>query len=666
MKSKDNMVNKYHEEGQKPKKMNVFYDVLMKVKEKIEQNGLPFVMIEKKKTSSYVWFSDKQGIIGNLDAHYEFHKKKDNISVNIHFEIAKTRDLFHQHISSIPETVKWIKWHNSKSLRYHEQYKIDEPDLAEKLTNALVQLDKAVGDEVRRVVLNKNTLLIGNNAELKNSLDLLKYKKQIILQGPPGTGKTRMAKEIAKELTKPVGVGKPEKIIDKLVKEFDAKDEEVVLERKEHQKLLYEFYKLFPKEDLKDLSLEAYCTGTGERDNFCWWLERGLKPLGYYSPGSSRSYLIYWKKDTEEYSKHGFVKDIEDDDKAMQQLAYKIHEFVESEDFEKVSPYFGDSFLLKILNTYYPDKYFPINSKKMINNALALLGIEYNKLNVFEKNKKLNDYYLHKKQQFKSDINALEFSRILFENFNIKHGEFKDVQHNVVAKGASKIIQFHPSYNYEDFVRGIVAESEKGTIYYRNINKVLGDFAQTALDNPNGNYVLIIDEINRANLSSVLGELIYALEYRGESVDSIYEVDGSNEIILPPNLYIIRTMNTADRSVGHIDYAIRRRFAFVDVLPRDLSGETDIKFYKDLFDKVQNLFIEDNDYNKRSNHLSLEFDPKDVALGHSYFIDKSDEGADMSMRLEYEIKPILMEYVKDGVLIGDDIIDKINILASSK
>src|SRR5690606_7139407 len=80
-------------------------------------------------------------------------------------------------------------------------------------------------------------------------------------------------------------------------------------------------------------------------------------------------------------------------------------------------------------------------------------------------------------------------------------------------------------------------------------------------------YVLIIDEINRANLPAVLGELIYALEYRGEGVDSMYDLDGDTSIILPPNLYIIGTMNTADRSVGHIDYAIRRRFAFVEVLP---------------------------------------------------------------------------------------------------
>ena len=179
------------------------------------------------------------------------------------------------------------------------------------------------------------------------------------------------------------------------------------------------------------------------------------------------------------------------------------------------------------------------------------------------------------------------------------------------------------------------------------------------------NYVLIIDEINRANLSSVLGELIYALEYRGEAVESMYEVEGNNKLILPPNLYIIGTMNTADRSVGHIDYAIRRRFAFVDVLPKDLSSEEGINFDSKLFHQVTEFF---------ETNLSPEFKKKDVQLGHSYFIQKKevDEHGneilfpnDFNIRLEYEIKPILLEYVKDGVLIGEDINQKIEDLEVS-
>ena len=319
-----------------------------------------------------------------------------------------------------------------------------------------------------------------------------------------------------------------------------------------------------------------------------------------------------------------------------------------------------------------------------------------------------------------------------------------------------KLIQFHPSYSYEDFVRGIVAKpNEEGDgIVYTAENKVLGEFAHRALkvfhkpiwehfkdslieknkdlffdkeetirfykiDTDKNNeeflfyqyrnkdkkewesdrkpislsrnftnenlkdkfkkfyevednkawdwkyitdyfiewaenfkrinsYVLIIDEINRANLSAVLGELIYALEYRGEAVQSMYAIDDDNTLILPANLYIIGTMNTADRSVGHIDYAIRRRFAFVDVLPKDLTSELGNQFESTLFAKVTNLF---------NTNLSSEFKKEDVQLGHSYFIT---EYTPIDIRWEYEIKPILLEYVKDGILIGEGIETTIN------
>ena len=219
-----------------------------------------------------------------------------------------------------------------------------------------------------------------------------------------------------------------------------------------------------------------------------------------------------------------------------------------------------------------------------------------------------------------------------------------------------KLIQFHPSYSYEDFVRGIVAKpNEEGNgIVYTAENKILGTFAKEALKDKDKPYVLIIDEINRANLSAVLGELIYALEYRGEAVQSMYAIDGENNLILPPNLYIIGTMNTADRSVGHIDYAICRRFAFVNILPKDLTNELGDQFEETLFAKVTNLF---------NTNLSPEFKKEEVQLGHSYFITKNTP---IDIRWEYEIKPILLEYAKDGILVGEGIETTINNLINDE
>lgn len=137
------------------------------------------------------------------------------------------------------------------------------------------------------------------------------------------------------------------------------------------------------------------------------------------------------------------------------------------------------------------------------------------------------------------------------------------------------VVQFLPSYGYEDFVRGIevstvsVDGGASSAISYDTANKILGKIAaKAALPRyQNTKFFLIFDEINRANLATVFGELIYGLEYRNKGVATPYTVGSSNKVLLPSNLYIIGTMNTADKSIGGIDYAIRRRFLFFQVLP---------------------------------------------------------------------------------------------------
>ena len=158
-------------------------------------------------------------------------------------------------------------------------------------------------------------------------------------------------------------------------------------------------------------------------------------------------------------------------------------------------------------------------------------------------------------------------------------------------------------------------------------------------------YILIIDEINRTNLPSVLGELLYALEYRGEAVKCPY----GESITIPENLYIIGTMNTADRSIGSIDYAIRRRFAFYTVLSNSniIEDEEAKNLYKQVYELID-------------KHVSEEYNIDDIMVGHSYFLPKEDDCPDnyLELSLEYNIIPLLMEYYKDGILIDKDNIDK--------
>ena len=233
------------------------------------------------------------------------------------------------------------------------------------------------------------------------------------------------------------------------------------------------------------------------------------------------------------------------------------------------------------------------------------------------------------------------------KGLNMKFSEIK----KIIDSNTTERKDIIKNYNLEALTR------QMSTYFLRIVEKYYEfreNYKPTVDKIPLKNYILIIDEINRANLSAVLGELIYALEYRGEAVQSMYAIDGENNLILPPNLYIIGTMNTADRSVGHIDYAIRRRFAFVNVLPNELEKD----FHKELFRAVSELFISNYDEYisnpdielKRALTLSNEFKSEDVWLGHSYFITKNTP---IDIRWEYEIKPILLEYIKDGILIND-------------
>ena len=202
------------------------------------------------------------------------------------------------------------------------------------------------------------------------------------------------------------------------------------------------------------------------------------------------------------------------------------------------------------------------------------------------------------------------------------------------------IVQFHPSYNYEDFVRGVqVSTNDEGQIKYETKNRIFAEMCDKASRDEGNAYALIIDEINRANVSSVLGELIYALEYRGESVSTPYEIIGSRLLTIPPNLYIIGTMNTADRTIGALDYAVRRRFAFVHC-PPDESLIKDAEA-KSVFSKVKHIF---------ADFLSPDFDAADVKIGHSYFMAAGEE---LRGKIQYQVIPILEEYVKDGVLLPE-------------
>lgn len=184
------------------------------------------------------------------------------------------------------------------------------------------------------------------------------------------------------------------------------------------------------------------------------------------------------------------------------------------------------------------------------------------------------------------------------------------------------VVQFHPSYSYEDFVEGYrPSTSSDGRLTYTLQPGPLLRLARAAQVNKQ-EHVLLIDEINRGNLPRILGELLYALEYRGEPVIPMYSPD--TPLVLPKNLLVIGTMNTADKSIGLIDAALRRRFHFVPLFP----GEGPLG-------NLLSLWLDQNLPQMR--HVAaivdqLNFDlrkqvGRQLQLGHSYFLreDLSEE-----------------------------------------
>jgi hypothetical protein len=206
--------------------------------------------------------------------------------------------------------------------------------------------------------------------------------------------------------------------------------------------------------------------------------------------------------------------------------------------------------------------------------------------------------------------------------------------------GFMEIIQFHPSYAYEDFIQGIRPQiNPNGQLEYKMISGRFLEFCQQA-QQCDDLCVLIIDEINRANLAQVFGELMYLLEYRDQEI----KLAGTNSYFtIPENVRIIGTMNTADRSIALVDHALRRRFAFITITPNyDLLRQ----YHQNNSDFPIEVFI------KILQQLNQTINDPHYEVGVSFFLS-SNLAEDLENIWTLEIEPYLEEYFFDQL-------DKIN------
>ena len=202
------------------------------------------------------------------------------------------------------------------------------------------------------------------------------------------------------------------------------------------------------------------------------------------------------------------------------------------------------------------------------------------------------------------------------------------------------LVQFHPSVSYEDFIAGYRPEtSDSGGVGFVLRQGPFMRLAERAKDDPGSPYILIIDEINRANLAKVFGELYFLLEYRDAPIEPLYADDSSKQFTLPPNVYIIGTMNTADRSIALVDAAMRRRFAFLEMHPDSPPVQGVLRDWlaaEELPGEAAELL---DALNERIPH-------RDFAIGPSYFmrpwIYSDDDGLEEVW--ETDLLPLLEEH----------------------
>jgi 5-methylcytosine-specific restriction enzyme B len=204
-------------------------------------------------------------------------------------------------------------------------------------------------------------------------------------------------------------------------------------------------------------------------------------------------------------------------------------------------------------------------------------------------------------------------------------------------------IQFHPNTTYESFIGGLSPEKNTSELGFHFTPKKgdLMDAIVKALNSSESDYLLHIDEINRADLSKVLGEAIYLFEPRSEIQRKVklthdFGTPISNSLQLPGNLHILGTMNTADRSIAIVDVAIRRRFAYLKLWPQmEVVLKNSCPLMQEAFMKTISIFVE------YANDEAFNLVP-----GHSYFLENDPEKAKKSLKVE--LAPLLEEYLAQG------------------
>ena len=450
--------------------------------------------------------------------------------------------------------------------------------------------------------------------------------------------------------------------------------------------------------------------GPNYKNSLCYKLEYGeYKDAGPGIGGSTAAKFGIYKHSEGEYYGRGNQL-INNPEEFWQNLKYQLYMFLKEfgncvntpiRAIEKYPLLGGMSMVLtKLLYIYYPDKFLNICSRNKLFILMRYFGYECTnnmqaeelsfllnkniRRDVPEVNKNDSQYLGSCLWNFIDDVinDKEEEGKIVNKKYtvvnflddvfmsDVEYSHLKkilEIKKNIILQGSPGVgktymakrlaysligerdddkilsVQFHQSYSYEDFIEGI-KPNENGDFVI--VNGIFKDFVNKAKNDRESKYYCIIDEINRGNLSKILGELMKLIEFDKRDRENVILPYSREEFTVPDNIYIIGTMNTADRSLSMVDYALRRRFAFYHVSPA--FSRPEFKKYLLEKNKLKESQIDEICLKFTKLNMLIKDDlGKGFEIGHSYFVDSIDTNnykESYETIISYEIKPLIEEY----------------------